>query len=285
MKPTLLLDKSFVQGVTTAKMHALADSHRLLVSDALFYELISNPRDRHICFAKFPSRENPVEFVMHVGGHLRREIETRKPSGRPSQNVEEFRFEFNEELLSDSYELSTEAAQVLAEHDAELQSDVGSFISRAKGMKRFFPEVFVGSDAQRAQARLKVRRVIVGEKRELLRFYGKLQAPPRRRGFPRKRHLTEEWALFRWLQVQMLFGLDLSWRYGVNLWKPLTSKQYEKLEHDVLDAQYLLLGVLEGAFATQERKLQEWFTALRPDGTLYTVDDHSFGVPPSPGGR
>jgi hypothetical protein len=242
------------------------------MSDALFYELVSNPVDRKACFAKFPKRENPVELVMHVGGYLRKEIDMRRPSGKPSMNVEQIRFEFNENLLSDEYELPPEAAEVTAEHHAELQADIASLVSRALSMRSTFPGVFSGSDEQRRLARLKAERTITTDQKALLQFYSKLKAPIRKRGFPRSRHLTEEWALFRWLQVQMLFALDLSWRYGNNLKLPFTAKQHERFEHDVLDSQYMLLGVLEGSFATHESKLKAWYASLCPKGALYTQD-------------
>jgi hypothetical protein len=78
-----------------------------------------------------------------------------------------------------------------------------------------------------------------------------------------------DWALFRWLQVQLLFAIDVYCRYGGKLPDVLTPKWYEKMEHDVLDAQYLILGVLEGSFATREKKLQRWWSPIRPDGALF----------------
>ncbi len=48
------------------------------------------------------------------------------------------------------------------------------------------------------------------------------------------------------------------------------AKAYEKIEHYVLDAHYLILGALEGAFATREKKLQRWYLLLCPEGRLYS---------------
>lgn len=79
MRPTVVLDKSFLQGSKALRIHEMAESHRLLMSDALFYELLSNPKNRADCFAKFPKIDNPVELVQHVGGLLRREVESHHP--------------------------------------------------------------------------------------------------------------------------------------------------------------------------------------------------------------
>jgi hypothetical protein len=81
--------------------------------------------------------------------------------------------------------------------------------------------------------------------------------------------IDESWALYRWLQVQLLFAVDVFARYqGVNLdiANPII---YEKMEHDVLDAQVLMLACLEGAFATREKKLKRWWSLLCPESPLY----------------
>jgi hypothetical protein len=102
-----------------------------------------------------------------------------------------------------------------------------------------------------------------------LKFYGSLETPAGERPLPPAKIVTEDWALLRWQQIQLLFALDAYCRYGGRVPETLSGKAYEKVEHDVLDAHYLLLGVLEGSFATREKKLQKWFGLLRPDGLLY----------------
>ena len=268
-KPPVVLDKSFVQGSSRAKMHPFASTHRLLMSEALLYELLSNPADCRSCFLKFPSIDNPVDLVMHVGGYLRKEVDTRRPAPKPSERINSFRFQFNSRLLDAEYELPFEAAQEIARQHDVLISDVKTMKERALTVSQFFPNAFVGNDLQRKAARADAERLITQESGSLLNFYGQLRAPKGERRFPPARYLTEEWAIYRSLQVQFLFSLDLYARYGDALGAPLSRKSEEKIEHDVLDAQYLLIGVLEGSFATDELKLRHWFALLRPDGILF----------------
>jgi hypothetical protein len=49
----------------------------------------------------------------------------------------------------------------------------------------------------------------------------------------------------------------------------MTPQLRERIRHDVLDAQYLMLALLEGAFATKEKKMCEWWGKLMPEGVLY----------------
>lgn len=67
----------------------------------------------------------------------------------------------------------------------------------------------------------------------------------------------------------MLFALNLYVRHQGRLKEQLTPKGWVRLEHDVHDAQILALGVLEGALATSELKLQRWFSLLRPSGKVF----------------
>ena len=96
-----------------------------------------------------------------------------------------------------------------------------------------------------------------------------LSPPPGEKPLPLGESIDEKWAIYRWVQVQLLFALDVHVRYQGNIPTPLSSNVYEKMEHDVLDAEQLILGCLEGAFATRENKHKRWWRLLCPDGRLY----------------
>jgi hypothetical protein len=268
VKSSIVLDKSFLQGATMARMRELAASHRLLMSDALFYEMLSNPETRRSCFVKFPAVENPVDVVLHVGGYLKTEIQRRKPAPRPSQRIERSRFVFNVALLDDDYELPAEGKQVMAEQEAELARSIAFLREIALQMPDFFPDAFAGSGS--AFAFRAAEAAVTTDAEALIEFYGTLRSPKGHRRLPPKRLLTPEWALFRWLQVHFLFALDLFRRYGLRLAGEITPELHKKVVNDALDAQLLLIGALEGSFATREAKLQRWFSAMCPEGSLFT---------------
>lgn len=269
MQPAIVLDKSFLQGSKKARIHDLAQTHRLIVSDALFYELLtaSEPA-RSRCFAKFPPVANPVDLVNHIGTLMRLEIETHCPSGKPSTHREHLRFQFNPRLLSPGYKLPEEARLALEEETAGLRSDVQSFIGRVPVIASLFPNLLVGSHTQQVRERENAERAIA-EPGALIPFYSNLEPPPGQKKLPPATIVTEEWALYRWIQVQLLFALDLYVRYRGTVPENLSTAMYEKLEHDVLDAQVMMLGCLEGAFATREKKLVRWWNLICSSGTLY----------------
>ena len=114
-----------------------------------------------------------------------------------------------------------------------------------------------------------IERFIAENTEEMAGFLGKLELPGQD-VIPDQSVLNESWALFRWLQVNLLFSLDIRRRYGEISFSELTNKQHTDFEHDVLDAHYLIQGVLQGAFATKEKKLIRFFNLLCPDGILVT---------------
>lgn len=269
MQPAIILDKSFLQGSKKTRIHELAQAHRLVVSDALFYELLTaSEPGRSRCFAKFPPVTNPVDLVNHIGTLMRMEIETHRPAGKPSTHREQLMFQFNPTLVSSEYELPEEARLSVEEQTTQLRADVQSFIDRVPLIKSFFPNLLVGSDEQRRQEREEAERAIA-EPGALIPFYSNLEPPPGQRPLPSSTIVTEEWALYRWLQVQLLFTLDLYVRYPNGISGNLSPALYEIIEHDVLDAQVMMLGCLEGAFATHEKKLVRWWNLICPSGMLY----------------
>lgn len=269
MSDAVVLDKSFLQGSKKSHIQELAASRRLVMSDALFYELLtSSEPGRSRCFSKLPQTDNPVDLVSHIGTLMRIELDTQLPAGKPSSHREQLRFRLNPALLQLDYQLPEQAQEAVEEQTAQLKSDVQLFIERAAIMNSFFPDLLNGSHARREGARAEAENAIAAPG-ALSEFYAALEPPLGERPLPSASLVNESWALYRWLQVQFLFAIDVYIRYQGRIPQSFGPVTYEKLEHDVLDAQILMLGCLEGAIATQERKLKRWWRLLCPDGVLY----------------
>lgn len=170
--------------------------------------------------------------------------------------------------MSSSYELPEEAQVAIEERTQELREEVEEFLKRAEVIPSFFPDLLEGSDAQRQVAYSEAERAIA-EPGALIPFYSQLEPPVPEGSFPPADIVSDDWAVYRWLQVQLLFALDVYVRYGGTCPKELTPRTYKRMEHDVLDAQMLMLGSMEGAFATRENKLRRWWSLLCPSGSHY----------------
>lgn len=269
MKPAVVLDKSFLQGAPAAAIQKLASSHRIVISWVLLYELLTcDTRGRRGCFSKLPKTENPVELVDHFGKLLKIEIDTHRPAGKPSSHKENIRFIFNPNLLTDDYQMPWDTQEVINEQTDTLQFNIEKFITISQLIPESFPNLLSGTDKERADARHSAERIIT-DKAALLSFYAKMQSPDPNISFPPHNLLDESWATYRWLQVHMLFRIDIFVRYAGNIPTQLTPNISNKIEHDLLDAEVLMLGCLEGALATREKKLIHWWHLLCPDGELF----------------
>lgn len=269
MKPAIVLDKNYLQGCSRAQLVSLTKSHRLVMSGALFYELMTtSDEQRRRCFAKLPQTDNPVELVDHVGELMRRELKTGKPCGKPSSNTLEIRFRFNPGLLRDDYRLPEEALEAMREEGQNVAGEQERLVQLSEMTPLLFARLDSGSTETRQQGRIEAEAAIA-DVTEIIGFYRGLASPDPNSPFPDADIVGPDWAHIRWLQVQMLFALDIYVRYQGAVRAALSAKVLERLEHDIHDAQHLALGVLEGAFATREKKLTRWWSLLRPDGALF----------------
>ncbi len=266
MKRGVVLDKNFLQGASADKVRALAASHRLIMPGALFYELMTtSPEVRRRCFSKLPQIENPVILVDHIGMLLAYEASRLRPAGQPSGHRIAMQFRFNEHLLLDDYVLPAEAQLAVDEQTKEVEQDVQRLIDLSETIPRLFPTLLSGTSMERASSRSRAEEAVSGVD-EIHRFYSDLRAVGGYPEHPRTFGRRGKWAHIRWLQVLMLFAVDLHVRYQGRLRESLTPKLLVKLEHDIHDAQILALGTLEGAIATRERKLLRWWRLLNPNG-------------------
>jgi len=271
-RPTVVIDKCFLQGSKADRIRELCLSHNVLMTDVLFYELISSSEpQRSRCFAKLPPTDNPVTLIQNTGALLRKEIDSHIPCGKPSKNQEEVNYRFNPNLSAENYVLPESASEALMEENERTLSNVGLFLRKAQVIPEIFPSLLSGSDVARKNAKEEAFNLIASDTDLIIKFYSELEPPSSEKPQPPSEIITPSWAIFRWIQIQLLISVDIFSRRNGNIPEASALARtggYEKIEHDVLDAEYLLLGVLEGSFATRDRKLQNYWQLLCPGGVL-----------------
>lgn len=268
MLPSIVLDKNYLQGAKASSIRSLASTHQLVMPGALFYELLTtSPKARIKCLAKLPKTDNPVKLIDHVAVLLRHETELCEPAGLPSRHSIQRSFQFNNKLLDADYALPSDAAASIVEMEKLIQEEVDDLINLTELTPSLFPGLLDGStDSQKAKYQEALRQI--ADPTIIYTFYSKFDAPAAKAQLPSIEKKPDEWAIIRWLQVKMLFTTSLFISYQGQLRRNLTNKVRLRLEHDIHDAQVLVLGILEGALATNENKLRDWFRLLRPLGTL-----------------
>jgi len=265
MTTAVVIDKSFLQGVTTQRIAELASMHVLVMTDALFYELLtSDATTRARCFAKFPETDNPVRLVGHIGPMLLHEQRTNTKAEEFLNYELAYKFRFHPGLRKADYMLNQDTLAKTEVQTREIEEHINSYILRTNNALSFFPDAQSGSDAAR-NAALDSYEGDLANTETINSFYKTLDDPL----LPPHHLITPNWATFRLLQVSLLFSLHTIHRLRGPIPDVRSRAESERLEHDVHDRDLLLTAVMAGAFATKEKKLQRWWRLICTNRPLY----------------
>ncbi|MBC8724830.1 hypothetical protein F6X37_25585 [Paraburkholderia sp. 31.1] len=272
MTEYVVVDKSYLQGAPRIAIAEIASVHGLLMSEALLYELVkAESIDRAKWFSKFPDKARPFELVPNPGTLFRTEISENRPCGLPSRYVRHIDHSYTKLYCDPKYAITGKLADVLDDKRNDIQEDVDFLVGMVSDIPKLFPQLESARPADRQtlyeSAELKICNDV-----DFVRVHATelvLHSPYHAgESLPA---IDKTWITFRWFQVNMLFALDLWFKYPQGVACVGGEKLKERLRHDALDAQYLILGLLEGAFASNEKKLCRWWSMLKPEGKLYSV--------------
>ena len=275
---SVIVDKSYLQGAGIHPLLELQEDWNLLFPDAFFFEVASTDktaRDRCLKKLREIHRSGRLFVAPNMGELLRREIHTLNGAGLPSENLVEgldldtfFGIRFDD--------LSRARREALQSTEADFDHGVDGLVACASTLQGRFRGTSAGTTKQRKEAHRRASEMVARDTDFITRFFADsvcqgTHPPP---GAPllaaaaRDGRLGPEWTIYRWQQAQLLYGLELTERYGRLTREELTPKQRERLQHDVLDLEYLVLGVLQGALITTDKRMRGMFRLLRPDGAL-----------------
>lgn len=269
-KSNVVVDKSYLQAVSKESMTELASAHGLLMTEAMLYELVKGTdADRAKWFYKFPDVARPFELIPTPGVLMRHEQRSNAACGLPSSHVRNIDHSHTALYRNPGYSVPEDLIKALDRKRKEIDEDTDQMLSLIDSIPILFPEFELALEKDylalkgKAQDKIFTDVDFVRHKAELLLkqspFFSSTKVA----------RIDHEWITFRWLQVGLLFVLELKVKYPGGIASVMTPKLRERIRHDVLDAQYLMMGLLEGALATKEKKLCEWWLKLKPDGVLY----------------
>ena len=263
----IVLDKCFLQAAPWQQVCALAEEHDLILTGSLFYELLTGTeKDRARAFAKLPRKENPVHLLDNVSSLLKFEDEHHAPARDILSHTIQIRYRFNPGLIGQQYELPEEAKAALKEKEQLTHRLVDSYVARTNAVVDMFHRVTKGSDHSRNVA-LREIEAELAEPDNVIAFYRSIDDPK----LPPADLLTPEWTTFRFYQTSLIFSLHTIHRHRGPIPVPLTSREFDRLEHDVHDAMALCTGLLANGLATNERKLIGWWKLLSAGGILVSI--------------
>ncbi|PKL95232.1 MAG: hypothetical protein CVV18_06300 [Gammaproteobacteria bacterium HGW-Gammaproteobacteria-8] len=258
MKTAIVLDKSYLDAASTEEMHALCDNYEVLISDELFFELITTrPDSKQRCFSKLPDRTNPVWLIPNVGTLLRFELENEVACTPLIRHRAQEDFQFNSKLRDGTYVPEGTVHRDIKKWKAHIAQETNRFIERCAIVHQFFPELS-GIEWKDFRGAIQEARCKTATNEDFIRgIYASFLTEDAPANAPKPEVISPAWAFFRWVQCQVLCCLRLFGRYQGKVPEPKGKTFIEKAEHSMLDSCHLIHGSLAGAIATRDDEVRE----------------------------
>ena len=273
---SIIVDMSYFRAAKS--LHDLQKDWILLFPDAFIHELVSaDAQFRNASMRKLRelNRVGGVRIVPDLGELMRKEILELTLSGPPSENV--IKGIDLGALFDEQFENSSKARrEVLKATELRWFNDVDEMIAQANTLFGKIAGAQEGTTENRRQACQRARNTVAHDRDFIAQFFANMmrqKSPkPERalilKSLAQSREFGPAWAIFRRLQVQLLYGLELVERHGEINPKALPPGQRERLHNEVVDMEYVTLGAMQGALATNDNRMSKMFEILRPDGTI-----------------
>ncbi len=254
----IVIDKSYLQGASPDKIRGLCAEHTVLFIETLLYELLTTEAAvQRTCFGKLSKENDNVIVVPCTGPLFRHEMERQRPASPLIDHRVQITFQ---SLVDGVFSRPLNQHPALAKWRLEVQREIDTFHQVAIGIAEWCPALLNAPGQVLSEACDDLKRQACSDVDVVRKIYRSLNLE----GFPCAALLDSSWALFRWVQMHLLFGLDYIRRYG---FADLAAVP-KRLEHDVHDLQYALFGTLCGALATKDTEVAQNFKLACPDGTV-----------------
>ena len=272
-RPSLILDKNVLQGLSSTTYNLLAEKFAPVMPDVLFFECLKgNPVERARCFSALPPGDNPIALAHHFGQHLAHELQTHQPLGCPSDHLVPWDYRFNPRLR-DVAPLPPDIEAIIKAEQLEHVTHVPEYVERIRDMHWRVKEVMEEQGIRRVEAAEAIRAGLLDlpTVREALRD---ARDPNGGEFLPPVDSMGPDSAIIVHFQVTHALALQRALDHGGEFENEKSvARLIPSLARELFDADYLMLAVLEGGMATHEKRLRRIFLWLRPDGVLWPPPD------------
>lgn len=255
----IVIDKSYLQGVSADSIQALCKEHDAIMPEILYYELITaDPEVRAACFRKICRFDSPMSLTTNSGALMRVECEMNRPCDPVKDTNLTDPYRFNDALGAPEFLPTQKDQEVITEWREVMCEEVESFKFRAGLVALFFPELKKLIQGSPLEAVESAMADLSGWSTKVLEIYEHIseELP-----FPRVEEIDENWAVYRTLQVQLMTAIEHIRKYGSgNL-----DAQGKRIENDVMDIEYCVQATLADGLASRDTRLKAIFERCKPD--------------------
>ena len=257
----VVLDKSFLDAAGSAQLQYYASKGWTFgVPEALIYELVrKRDEGRARSFLKLSRIQENLVRLPGIGEIFRAEKQQSKPASSILK-AKRVRMLATGSLSSEPFPIRESERRATNERTAMLKGQLPKLIKIWRALGEL-PELRDVSRTEMLKKLEALRKEIRG-RAAVRQFYERQRHP----SYPVAELLDERWALFRWVQVILIAGLDFFGSYGLK-----AEPNQEKLLHEVIDLDYTISALLVGGLACCEKHILRRFKLLRPDGVLLSL--------------
>ena len=261
-----------MDGANPQQIKSLFHEHTVLMTDVLFYELITTDEtSRKRCFNKLPDTTNPVEVIPNIGTLMRYELNKQKPCTPLYDRREKKAFSFHNGLRTGTFQFTGEQLETRQNYEKLVEQDTKSFFELAMDVHVFFPFLNGIPYSEFPEAVQKAKRQVASNNEKVREIYEKLLEHNAPSNAVDPDALDPNWAYFRWIQVRVIYSLSLLLKYQGRLPKNPSKKFWRRIKHDMIDAEYIILGGLAGSMASNDNALIENYQLVCPIGLLFML--------------
>jgi hypothetical protein len=156
--------------------------------------------------------------------------------------------------------MTSRQLQAVREWETQLVEDVERFVERGISADKLISALRGLRPGQNPEKVQELLTQIASDMESMRRFYKEISPLD----FPPASIVGRTWAVFRFIQVQLIGAVEFFAKYGA----AVNPTNQEKLENELTDLNYLVVVSLAGGLATRDKTLARRFKTLCPNGLL-----------------
>jgi hypothetical protein len=268
MQALVVLDKSFLQSVGLAQLQYYVNNGWLFaVPEIFFYEHLRKWDEWRLAnLRKLKAIESRVVLLPGVGEMFRAESRDLKPAKQVIR-MDTKRLVLNERFNSRGafFQLDGETKRISDQRTREFEERLDTIVEVWRDFSRLPPL----KDIKDSEIPERVREMSIDVRDDIDDIRG-FYRNHRIDVYPPPEVIDVDWAFFRWHQVMLLGGLDFYESYGV-----ATPFKREKIFNELIDLEYLILAILVGGLASNDKRMVKRFKFMCRDGLVLRGRGHA----------
>lgn len=260
-KNKAIVDKSFLQGASLYELKEASKKFKLVITDTLFYEILSSANDTEKCITKLNQLAGTdCLFIQDLGYLLDFEALEKIPTDHPSkhlqmeQDVETILHYYRsypsalaDALINKRHQNTEKTARLMIWEMNNWQKRRLHWFSKKEG------------DSNNVTLLSKISQIIgSSELVQMLcsRYFAYVN------GELKKEELTPRWITYTWCQVIFFYSVDLYNRHEADSLLDDNGCVRTRMMNEVSDMEYVALALMEDMLLTRDKRMQNAYDSL-----------------------